>query len=336
MTMTTAPERLALTVVPGAGWSAADIEAIAREAEEAGFDAIFTTEVNNDALATAQLMGAATHRILVGTWIANIYLRHSYTCAQGAALIADATGGRFVLGLGVSHEPVNSALGIDMASPAEELRQYVVEVRSWLRGDGPTTHLPQRPAAQHVPIYVAALTSRTVEQAAELADGIMPTFWSPERVEQAKVWAARGRARAPELGPLDVTLGLPTFIGDDLDLMRDAARQNLVLYTFFPFFQRMFRASGFAVEADAMEQGLGLASLSGELLDSFCLIGPIERCQERLAAFRAAGVDLPILNPPIGPGGARNVIQAFRREPTSESLAAGSAGPGEVNTAPAM
>ena len=319
MTTTAVTERLALTVVPGAGWSAADIEAVAREAEEAGFDAIFTTEVNNDALATAQLMGTATQRILVGTWIANIYLRHSYTCAQGAALIADATAGRFILGLGVSHQPVNTALGIDMTNAADDLRRYVTEVRSWLRGDGPTTHLPQRPAAHHVPIYVAALTSRTIEQAAELADGIMPTFWSPQRIEQAKVWAARGRATAPGLGPLDVTLGLPTFIGDDLDALREAARQNLALYTFFPFFQRMFRASGFTAEANAMEQGAGPAALSDELLDSFCLIGPIERCEARLATYRAAGVDLPILNPPIGPDAARSVIQAFRRDTPTET-----------------
>ena len=100
-------ERLALAVIPGIGWSANEVQTIAREAEEAGFDAIFAAEVNNDVMATAQLMGAATRRITVGTWIANIYLRHSYTCAQGAALIADATGGRFVLGLGVSHPPVN-------------------------------------------------------------------------------------------------------------------------------------------------------------------------------------------------------------------------------------
>src|SRR5205809_1136663 len=100
-------ERLALAIIPGTGWSAREIQTVAREAEDSGFDAIFTAEVNNDALATAQLMGAATSRILVGTWIANIYLRHSYVCAQGAALIADATGGRFILGLGVSHQPVN-------------------------------------------------------------------------------------------------------------------------------------------------------------------------------------------------------------------------------------
>src|SRR2546422_487262 len=85
-------ERLALAVIPGVGWSANEVRTIARGAEEAGFDAIFAAEVNNDVMATAQLMGAATSRITVGTWIANIYLRHSYACAQGAALIAAASG----------------------------------------------------------------------------------------------------------------------------------------------------------------------------------------------------------------------------------------------------
>src|SRR5437764_11184752 len=156
-------ERLGLAVIPGIGWRTTEIQTIAREAEEAGFDAIFAAEVNNDVMATAQLMGAATRRIRVGTWIANIYLRHSYACAQGAALIAEATDGRFVLGLGVSHPPVNQALGIDMQDPPAALRRYVTAVRGWLRGEGPATHLPQRPTPQPVPIYVAAVTSKTVE-----------------------------------------------------------------------------------------------------------------------------------------------------------------------------
>jgi len=306
-------ERLALAIIPGTGWSAREVQTIAREAEDAGFDAIFTAEVNNDALATAQLMGAATRRILVGTWIANIYLRHSYVCAQGAALIADATGGRFILGLGVSHQPVHRALGIDMQHPQIALRRYVTEVRDWLRGEGPSTHLPQRPASHAVPLYVAALASSTVELAGELADGIMPFLWPAARVTQSQAWADRGRAQAPELGRLDVTLGLPTFIGDDLDALRAAARQNLVLYTNFPFFQRLFRASGFSAEATQMEQGAGLTSLTDRLLDAVCLLGSVAGCQEQLAAFRTAGVDLPILVPPIGVEGARAVIQAFRR-----------------------
>src|SRR4051812_3006239 len=169
-------ERLALAVIPGVGWSAEEIQAVAREAEAAGFDAIFAAEVNNDVMATAQLMGAATSRIQVGTWIANIYLRHSYTCAQGAALIADATGGRFILGLGVSHQPINAALGIAMPHPLATLRQYVTQVQEWLRGAGPATHLPQRPSPQPVPLYVATLGERAVELGGELADGIMPLF----------------------------------------------------------------------------------------------------------------------------------------------------------------
>lgn len=305
-------ERLGLAVIPGAGWSAGEIEAIARETEEAGFDAIFSTEVNNDAMATAQLMGSATQRIQVGTWIANVYLRNSYTCAQGAALIADATGGRFILGLGLSHQPVNRVLGIDMPDPLTTLRQYVTEVRCWLRGDGPPTHLPQRPAAQSVPIYVSTLGQRAVELGGEVADGIMPLFWTPERVAKSKTWADRGRTKAPKLGPLDVTLGIPTYVGDDLGALRAAARQNLVLYTALPFIQRLFRTSGFAEEAALMAQGDGMSGLSDRLLDGICLIGPPERCRERLAVYREAGVDMPILYPPIGVEGARGVIQAFR------------------------
>lgn len=110
-------ERLGLGIIPGVGWRASEIGTIARAAEDAGFDAIFTTEVNSDALATAQLMGEATRQLTVGTWIASIHMRHSYACAKAAALIADATGGRMILGLGTSHQPVNAALGADMSSP---------------------------------------------------------------------------------------------------------------------------------------------------------------------------------------------------------------------------
>jgi alkanesulfonate monooxygenase SsuD/methylene tetrahydromethanopterin reductase-like flavin-dependent oxidoreductase (luciferase family) len=306
-------ERLGLGLIPGAGWRAAEIRAVAREAEEAGFDAIFTAEVNNDALATAQLMGEATRQIKVGTWIASVHMRHSYACAKAAELIADATGGRMILGLGMSHRPVNAALGVEMPSPVAALRRYTTEVAGWLRGEGPTTHLPQQPAPVPVPIYLATMTSPTVELAGEVADGMMPFMWSTARVAQSKVWASRGRAKAPDRSPLVVAHGIPTFVGDDIEAMRDAARGNLALFTTFPFYQRMFRASGFAEEAAQAEAGAGGASLSDRLLDAVCLIGPTSRCRDQLAAFRAAGVDLPILSPPIGVDGARQVIRAFRR-----------------------
>jgi len=306
-------ERLGLGIIPGVGWRARDIDAVAREAEDAGLDGIFAAEVNNDVMATAQLMGAATRRITVGTWIVNIYLRHPYVCAQGAQLIADATDGRFILGLGVSHPPVNKALGIDMGEPPAALRRYVTAVRSWLEGKGPVTHLPQRPAPRPVPLYVAAVTSRTVELAAELADGFMPFLWSAARVAQSKQWTERGRAKAQGLGKLDVAVGIPTYVGDDVMQLREVARGNLGVFTTFPFFQRLFRASGFGAEADQMERGVGGAALSDRLLDAVCLIGPVSRCREQLAAFRAAGTDLPILMPSVDVEGARAAIKAFKR-----------------------
>src|SRR2546428_13704473 len=105
-------ERLGLGIIPGVGWRAKDIQAIARQAEDAGFDGIFAAEVNNDVMATTQLIGAATRRVAVGTWIANIYLRHPYVCAQGAALIADATEGRVILGLGVRPSAADTGLRV--------------------------------------------------------------------------------------------------------------------------------------------------------------------------------------------------------------------------------
>lgn len=305
-------ERLALGIIPGAGWRASEIRDVVREAEGAGFEAVFSAEVNNDVLATAQLMGEATRTLKVGTWIANIYLRHPYLCAKGAALIADATDGRMILGLGVSHQPINQALNIDMPAPIKALREYTAGVTSWLRGEGPATHLPQQPSVHKVPVYLGALTSATVELAGELADGVMPFLWSAERIARSKTWAARGRAKASGRGKLEMTLGLPTFVGSDRTALLAAARANLGLYTTLPFFQHLLDVSGFTAEARKARAGAGADSLSDEFLDAVCLIGPSSRCRERLAAFTAAGLDLPILLPPIGVDGARAVLNAFK------------------------
>lgn len=312
------PERMGLGLIQidpriGAGWRAGAIQDVARAAEDAGFDAIFCAEVNNDSMATALLMGTATRQIKVGTWVANIYLRLPYLCAKNAALAADATGGRFILGLGVSHQPVNQALGVDMPDPAMALRKYAVEVANWLRGEGPATHLPQQPSPLPVPIYLAALTSQSVEMAGEIADGVMPLWWSPERLKRSKTWVERGRAKSPGRANLDMTLGLPTYVGDDIDALRAAARGNLALFTALPFFRRLMRASGFDAEADKAEQGDGGEALSDRLLDAICLIGPPARCRDRLAAYREAGLDLPILWPGLGIENAQAVIAAFRQ-----------------------
>src|SRR5262245_25496812 len=115
-------DRLGLGLIPGTGWRAGEIRDVARAAEDCGFDSVFCAEVNNDAIATAQLMGTSTQQLKVGTWVAHIYLRLPYLCAKAAVMAADATGGRFILGLGVSHQPVNQALGLEMPNPSAALR----------------------------------------------------------------------------------------------------------------------------------------------------------------------------------------------------------------------
>jgi alkanesulfonate monooxygenase SsuD/methylene tetrahydromethanopterin reductase-like flavin-dependent oxidoreductase (luciferase family) len=69
------------------GVRSAEIRRVAREAEEARFAAVFAAEVNSDALATVELLGEATQHIQIGSWIANIYLRHPYVCAQNRPLL---------------------------------------------------------------------------------------------------------------------------------------------------------------------------------------------------------------------------------------------------------
>ena len=228
-------QRLALGIIPGACWRAADILSVAQEAEAAGFEAIFAAEVNNiDVLAAAQLMGSATTTIKVGSWIANIYLRHSYVCSKHAALIADATGGRMILGLGVSHQPGQQGSGHQHAVAAQCLARGITRSRSrgWMRGEGPATSTYRsNPPPIRCRFYLGALTSSTVELAGELADGVMPFLWSADRVARSATWCARGRAKAAGRGKLEMTLGLPTFVGDDMAALMDAARANLGLYT---------------------------------------------------------------------------------------------------------
>ena len=130
---------------------------------------------------------------------------------------------------------------------------------------------------------------------------------------QSQRWVERGRAKSGGRGKLEMTLGLPTFIGNDRDTMRTAARANLGFFTGLPFFQRLLRASGFTTEADKAEGGAGGDALSDRVLDAICLLGPIEQCRERVAAYREAGLDLPIIWPALGIDSAREAIAAFAR-----------------------
>ena len=102
-----------------------------------------------------------------------------------------------------------------------------------------------------------------MELAGEVADGVMPYLWSIARVVAAKAWIARGRARSPGRAPIELSLGLPVYVGEDMVAVRELARQNLAFYATLPYYQRLLRLQGFAAEATRAEAARLLATGGG-------------------------------------------------------------------------
>lgn len=305
------------TVSPVWGCSVEDLRALAQEAETGGFEAIFSPEVPPySSIANAQVFAEATSKIKVGTWIANIYMRQPVMCAAEALTVQEVSDGRMVLGLGVSHKPVNDRFGIDMKDPIEEMRKYVTSIRSFADGTSPALTIKRE--LKPFPIYIAALTEKTAELAGEIADGLMSYLATPQYIMKLIGAMRRGAQKAGRFSDkVDITNGIPCFISDDLESARKAAKRGLAGYARLPFYQRMIKNVGFGDVVKSIKSGVNPAdALSDELLDDVSLLGPAERCREKLEAFRAAGLRLPIIVPsPVGKQSnvevMKNVVKAF-------------------------
>src|SRR5215468_1649216 len=128
-------DRIAVAFSPLRDAPPGDILAWSRRAEALGFAGVFIPESFNDSLAYAQAVASATERVVVGTGITNVYLRHPTLLAQQAAAVQEFSGGRLVLGLGVGHRAVNASLGIDMGDPLTRMRDVITTLRTaWVRG----------------------------------------------------------------------------------------------------------------------------------------------------------------------------------------------------------
>ena len=121
-----------------------DLRALAKIAEDGGFEGIFSPEVPPySAISNAQVFAEATSTIKVGTWIANIYMRQPVIATATALTIQEITGGRMILGLGISHKPVNDRYEIDMGDPVESMKDYVTAVKSYADGSNPALSLKE-------------------------------------------------------------------------------------------------------------------------------------------------------------------------------------------------
>lgn len=300
------------TISPVWGCSVEDLRALAREAEGAGFEAIFSPEVPPySAIANAQVFAEVTSKIKVGTWITNIYMRQPVICAAEALTVQEVSGGRMVLGLGVSHKPVNDRFGIDMGDPIEEMRKYVTAVRSFADGSSPLLTIKRQ--LPRLPIYTAVLTEKAAELAGEVADGIMPYMATPDHIKKLINAVKSGTEKARRsLSDIDITDGIPSFISDDLGAARTAAKRGLSGYGRFPFYQRLIKNLGFSDVVEKIKFGVNPAeAFTDELIDAVAMVGPAERCRKRLEEYREAGVQLPIIVP--NPVGKQSNIEVMRK-----------------------
>ena len=300
------------------GTNPLELVALAQEAERLGYDSAWAAEAwGTDAVSVVAWLGATTERIKLGTAILQIPARTPANTAMTAATLDLLSGGRLLLGLGTSGpQVVEGWHGEPWGKPLGKTREYVALVRAALRrevlehdgvsyqvpyrgpdatGLGKPLKLMARPLRPEIPIYLASLRPRSVELAAEIADGWLPLFFSPER--------ARATFPAPFERPgLDIAPSIPALLVDSLDVARDALRPYYALYVGGMgargknFYNDLARSYGFEADAERI-QDLYLegkhrdaaAAVPDALIDEMALVGPRDWIADRLRVWRGSG-----------------------------------------------
>jgi alkanesulfonate monooxygenase SsuD/methylene tetrahydromethanopterin reductase-like flavin-dependent oxidoreductase (luciferase family) len=278
---------------------------LAREAEDAGMSGVYIPEANNDALMCSYAVAQATKRIKIATWIVNIYLREPTLCAAAAEMVQHEAGGRFILGLGVSHRPALEARGIEMGNARDRLRRDTTMIRQSWSGEASMFGMRFRQPEQRIPIYYAALALETAKLGGELADGLMLYLCTPERMRKSIDAAhASARAHGREASEVTMTCGVPVFMHKDLKTAHAAAQRSLSFYGALPFYNRLIARSGFEFAANTIMEAAKrrdaaamAAAVSEPMADAVALVGPESRCLERLKQYREMGAEIPIVVP---------------------------------------
>lgn len=296
------PERLGFTA-PLLTFSLRESCALARSAETWGYTDCWSAETSGpDGFSVATAIGIATETIRTGLAVAPVFTRPPALIAMSALAAAQASEGRFVLGLGASSPViVEGWMGQDFSKPLARLRETVTAVRSAFAGekvtfDGETVSAKgfrlDPPPTEQIPIYLAALGPRMLALADEMADGVALYLAAEEGVRIA------ARA-APDKEIVERILCCPDEPVDDV---RALMRHVIAPYLAVPAYNSFIAAQGFEEEAArisklwlAGERGAARDSMPDALIDALVLLGPSEACKEKLDSFREAGLDTPIL-----------------------------------------
>lgn len=263
----------------------ADVVALAREAEARGFPGVFS-ESPGDNLALSLAVLDRTERIVVGTGIAGIYLRHPHTMATGASLVEELHPGRFLLGLGTSHALFHEEMGVRYGRPLEDMRRYVRNVRSATEG------------APCPPLLVAALRRRMSALAGEIGDGVM--------------WANAALSHLPfsldQIPPerrssMILSNSAPACVSEDRGAALTAIRRYLMFYLKLPNYQNYFIEAGYEEEVaaarsaidDGDDEGL-MAAIPEGMVSDVALYGTKAEVAQRAEAWEAAGITHLVLD----------------------------------------
>ena len=300
------------------GTNPTELIALAQEAERLGYDSAWAAEAwGTDAVTVLSWLAATTTTIKVGSAILQMPARTPASTAMTAATLDLMSGGRFLLGLGTSGpQVVEGWHGEPWGKPLSKTREYVELVRAALRretlehdgehfqvpytgpgatGLGKPLKLMLRPLRADIPIYLASLRPKSVELAAEIADGWLPIFFSPERARETfPVPFARNG--------LDIAACVPALLSDDVESAREALKPYYALYIGgmgargTNFYNDLARRYGFEAEAETIQtlflddkQRDAAAAVPDELVDELALVGPRERIADRLTAWRESG-----------------------------------------------
>jgi alkanesulfonate monooxygenase SsuD/methylene tetrahydromethanopterin reductase-like flavin-dependent oxidoreductase (luciferase family) len=287
---------LSLAAVPGKRVQTVEIAA---EIERRGFSGIYCPSFG-DALGLCLSIAHATTRIEFGTSIQPIYLQHPAALATTASYLHEIAGGRFRLGVGVTHGPVIKRLGVETGKPLSDMREYVGTMRAAGEQMG---GLP--------PVVLATLRDKMVGLAVEVGDGA--------------VWANASRSRmAHSLGLVpearladDFWIGnmIPTVIDDDREAARARNRKTLQGYVALPNYRNYWIEAGYEEEMTAVITALAardndavLAAMSDRWLDDCTLSGPVSRVRDGIEAWFDAGVTAPIVVPSSTTGGQAKAL----------------------------
>ncbi len=317
----------------GLGLTAEQQLEIVREAEAAGFHSVWAAEAyGSDTATVLAWLAANTERIKVGSAIFQMPARTPAMTAMTAATIDNISDGRMLLGIGSSGPQVAEGWhGQPFARQLQRTREYVAIVRKALAreklefdgeiytlpipdGPGKALKLTIGPVQERIPIYIAAIGPKNTQLTGEIADGWLPTFFSPENVGEFRGLLEEGAQRSGNGKAIDDSFDIaPTVnvaIDDDVDRAHDSMRPILALYVGGMgsreknFYNALVQRYGFEDAAKEVQdlyldgkKEEAAAALPGELIDRVSLCGPKERVAERLAVYREAGVGTLVCAP---------------------------------------